>query len=289
VSVVVKPSSSDIATVQNQLSVVRIQVAARESYSTAKRMNASATLVALAIALAGPILSIPYPGIASYAGALAGGWIFCGRLVIRPLAARAQRRGAAAQSLFDAQVLGVLPAAHVRRTLGSVSPEEVADLAEGLDVSPYLDWYAPRPTAPWPESVLSCLRANAVWARRQHDFYSAVLVVSVALLIVFGIIVAGAERLLLVQYLSGVLLPSLPYLLDASELVVAQRDASHVRREIETQCEASVDVASVHEHLESIQGQLTLLRGCGAMVPEWVYRALRPRFEKAMRSAALTR
>ena len=128
------------------------------------------------------------------------------------------------------------------------------------------DWYPAAFPASWPESVLTCQRANAVWARRQHAIYRWVLIGAALAWFVIGMVIAGLHHASLAEYLTTILLPSLPALLDAAELSRSHESAAKTRLSLEAQADDLLDGKSANErNLREIQDQLFNLRKDGPL------------------------
>lgn len=155
------------------------------------------------------------------------------------------------------------------------------------EVATVADWYPADEAAPWPKSVLICQRANSVWARRQHGAYRLTIVIVATAWAVFGIVVALVHQASLAGYLTTLALPSLPALLDATEVAKRHGQASQSRQLLEDQLNLlSRGDSAVAVDLREIQDQLFVLRRDAPLVPEWFYKLIRPGFEVDMRYAA---
>ena len=179
---------SAIGVAQNLEVNVRRMLAARCFYGAARRGHFLGAALAIAMALAAPLVLLFAPDLGPTLGALAGAWIFASRLVLEPFKRGRQFKGAAAQELFDCSVLGLpwndallrrVPEEEVRRASGSMKP---ADKVR--------DWYPTDGDAPWPSSALICQRSNAVWGRRQHAAYGIVLAGAAVAWALIGLAVA---------------------------------------------------------------------------------------------------
>jgi hypothetical protein len=239
----------------------------------------------LILALGSPFVLLYRPAWGPLIGAIAGAWLFVSRRLFQPFTARFQLKGATIQDMFDCEVLG-LPwnDALARR----VAPEDIAAASRKPKKTAQLaDWYPADGAAKWPVSVLLCQRSNAVWGRRQHRLYGYTLRGIAAAWGVVGIVVAIAHGASTADYLVTIALPSLPALLDATELADTHLAAASSRERIEQRVDKLLPEGSVPaSDLREIQDQLFALRSTPSIVPEWFYRVLRRRFEADMKTAA---
>jgi hypothetical protein len=274
-----RPDMAAIASRQNVEEVTRLQCAARRLYLRSGRLEAVGRGVSIVFALAAPITALFNEPLALYLAALAGLWLFVSRLLLQPEARRAQRRAASLSDRFDSDVfgLGISPA-------GLVSDEEVSSLSQGRPLGPYRDWYPSDTVADWPASVLICQRSSAVWSRRQHEISAYIIAAEAFLVFCAGVVLALVTERTLGAYLSVVLLPSLPVLLDCAELARAQLGASKSRARVERRVDSQLD--NVHRvsnrDLRANLIELGSIRAGDARSPTWLYRILRSQFERDM-------
>jgi hypothetical protein len=265
-------------------------IAARHYYNGGKLLHFLGVSVALALALTSPLVLLFKPDLGPTLAAIAGAWIFVTRLPVEYFRQRRQRSGALAQELFDCEVLGL----EWNGTLGRrLSAEEVHGASKAFRkpkvVAKTKRWYPADSDADWPTSVLICQRASAVWSRQQHRAYGWVLIAAAAAWWVFGVVVSAADDATLVQYLTIILLPSLPALLDAVELGRSHLAASSSRQRIEDQTDSLLEDGKADDQdLREIQDQHFALRRDSPTVPSWFYKILRSRYEDAMQYAART-
>ncbi|KAB2813055.1 hypothetical protein F9L07_15280 [Pimelobacter simplex] len=276
----------EIRAAQNATENLRLQAAARRLYSRTKLLDGLGLTFSLALALAAPVIASMSDRAGLWVAALAGVWLFASRLVLAPIARRVQRSAAGVQDSFDAAVLGT----PCGRSLATpVSGEEIHAATREVDLDRYRNWYPAESTSTWPLSVALCQRANAVWARRQHRLYGRLLTGATVAVTALGITVAITNAQSLQTYLAVILLPSLPLLLDASELAGAHRAAARKRGAIEAAldefCRAP-DPATASDTVSAAQRDLLELRSRGPLVPDWLYRLVAPRYDDDMRFAA---
>ncbi len=279
------PSMSGIAAAQEEDRNLRRQLAARYYYRQAKWIHFIGAALAILLAFTSPLVLLFRPELGPILGAIAGAWIFVSRIVLEPFKRDRQRKGATAQEMFDCDVLDLAwNDALVRR----LSEEEVRRSSGSMKaVDRVRSWYPTDTTLSWPVSVLVCQRSNAVWARRQHLSYGVFLGVAAAAWLVIGIIVAIADSASLAQYLTTILLPSLPAMLDAAEMSRRHVQEAGSRQVIEDQLDQYLRDGGVDDQgLRETQDQLFDLRRNAPLVAEWFYRSIRQDYEEDMRYAA---
>jgi hypothetical protein len=282
------PAMQDIRTFQNEEKNLRKQVAKHSYYTKGNRIHFAGSVVALAFALSSPFVLLYQPQLGPLLGALAGGWVFLARLVLEPIKQWFQTKGATAQEAFDCQVLGLT----WNDTLAyPLSEEEIRSNSKSFSKAKvekrHRDWYPAKTDMPWPKSVITCQRSNAVWARRQHSAYGNYLVCIATLWALAGIATAVIHGSSLAEYLTTIALPSLPALLDATELAKRHYKASARRRRLEKQTDVLFNEASVTaEDLREIQDLIFTSRKDAPPVAAWFYKLLARDYEADMIFAA---
>lgn len=275
----------EIGRAQNFEVNLRRQLAARRVYLRGKRIYFGGASFAVLLALASPVVVFLQPDWAAALGAIAGAWLFTSRLVLEPWRERLQLEGATAQEMFDCAVLGL----DWNRSLARRLSEEQVNRLSGtpLKVDQVINWYPSVGVTAWPASVLTCQRANAVWARRQHQAFGNVLVWFAVAWAIFGIIMAVGIGSSLATYLVAIAMPSLPALLDALDMSRGHWRAADARQLLEDTIDSHMTEGGAPRNaLREIQDQLFVLRREAPLVPEWYYKIIKPGFETDMRYAA---
>jgi hypothetical protein len=274
----------DIGTRQDLDVNLRRKLASGCYYQRAKRLHFAGWTLAVAFALASPIVLLLKPDLGPTLGAFAGGWIFVSRFLLEPAKQTSQRKGAESQEQFDCAVLGLSWNGPLARPM----PEEEIRRASGsMDgVEKVRRWYPTDANLPWPFSVIVCQRSNAVWARRQHRAFGLTLTFVAAAWVIIGVAVAVADEATLAQYLTTIALPSLPAVLDAAEMSRRHGEAADRRQALEKQTDELLGSGADEHALREVQDQLFTLRRDEPLVPEWFYRLLRTNYEEDMRYAA---
>jgi hypothetical protein len=270
---------------------LRRQMAKARFYATANRWHLLGSALALALALASPFVLLYRPDLGPLLGAIAGTWIFASRLLFEPVKKGCQTKGAAAQELFDCDVLGLPWNDSLAR---QPSDEEIRKASNAFRTAKRTEkhkrWYPAQADQPWPQSVITCQRSNAVWARRQHRAYGIFLEVVAAAWFTFGVVLALVHGSSLADYMTTIALPSLPALLDAIEVSKKHRDASLRRQDLEDQTNVLFDQpAPSPGDMREVQDQLFVLRRDAPPVAGWFYGLISKAYEEDMRYAAAER
>lgn len=280
-----KPDTGRIGEIQDGEAALRLKRASGTFHRRSKWFHFGGWVVAIAFALLSPVVLLLDFDWGPLLGALAALWIAASRLAFEPARLKAQRLGARAQEQFDCLVLGLEWNWSLTKP---ISPEEIhragqpregeKDFARG--------WYSTDAPARWPISVLMCQRANGVWGRRQHEAFGTLIAWIAGVWIIFGIALAWADGASLETYLVTLLLPSLPAILDALDLMKAQRGSSLARGQVEEQADWLLSNDATHADMRELQDQLFSLRSSEPLVPEWFYKLKRDENESAMAHAA---
>jgi hypothetical protein len=261
------------------------QAAKAYFYSRANRAGLIGSLGALLLALCAPVALLFVPAAGPGLGAAAGAWIFITRFGLERLRCEWQSKGVCAQEEFDCDVLGIAWNDSLARPL---APEEIRGAAGEVDLQQEAEpWYPSQGQDRWPTSVLICQRANAVWASRQHRSFALFLRAVTIGWGAIGIGLAIWHGASLEQYLTTVLLPSLPGLLDASDLSRRHLELGGRREEISYDLESLIKTGKAKDlDIRETQDRLFALRRDGAPVPEFFYRHIRDDYERDMQFGA---
>jgi SMODS-associating 4TM effector domain len=277
---------AQIREIQNSEEAIRYRLAAWHFYRIGKWLFFGGAFLAVAFALAAPLVLLFRPELGPILGAIAGVWIFVSRIGLDRFRREYQLKGAAAQECFDCLVLGL----EWNESLAKQLPDEEIRAASRSDsgADKAEDWYpADGVELDWPHSVLLCQRSNTVWARRQHAAYGRALAVSAVVWAVLGIIIAIADGASLGAYLVTIALPSLPAFLDASEVSRGHAVAANHRQLLEDHLDELLrDGRGDRQDMREVQDQLFNLRREAPLVPQWFYNVIRPRYEDEMQFAA---
>ena len=283
-----KPSMADIGVAQDQVRNLRRQLAKHRYYTVGNRWHFSGSALAIALALVSPVVLLVWPNEGPLLGAVAGVWVFASRLIFDPIKKAYQLKGATAQEMFDCDVLGLPWNASLTRRLADEDIRSASKAAtDPGTLERHKRWYPTDTDLSWPASVLTCQRSNAVWGRRQHRSYGWLLVVAAGLWILAGIVLALVRSVSLAEYLTTVALPSLPAVLDATELAKKHFEAAANRQSLEDQLSPMLSSKDVEvADLREIQDQVFGLRRDAPPVAGWFYRVIRSNYESDMRYAA---
>jgi hypothetical protein len=275
------PNLDEIGVSENEVENRVLIAAAKQLYKKAKALQGIGVVLSIALAIFAPILLYLWPNEGPILGAFSGAWIFITRIVIQPSQLRLNARGAALQEEFDCQIFGIPRNPSITN---APSPEETRSLTRRVDLGDFSNWYAISDGHEWPRSVLICQRANAVWARRQNRSYGRTLVAFSTLLIAVGILVALVHHAQLSTYLVIIALPSLPALLDMTELFQSHFREAGDREKLESLINSQLSDSSsvLGDVLRRNQDQIYALRAKAPPIPQWFYELVRPNLEESM-------
>lgn len=286
-----QPDLTKIGQTQNLERNLRRQAAKHRYYTVAKRYHIAGSGLAIALALASPLVLLYAPKAGPLLGAVSAAWLFTSRLLLEPIKRSYQEKGARAQEMFDCDVLGI---AWNDTLAEQLSDEDIRKAGRKTDkakvAESHRNWYPTETRLSWSRSVVVCQRANTVWAGRQHRSYGILLFTSAGTWGLVGLGLALSQSATLAQYLTTVALPSLPALLDSVDLGKRHRRAADHRHRLEQECDDLYsDPPSSHEPLRELQDQMYTYRRDAPVVAGWYYKMVRSGYEEDMKYAAAQR
>ena len=275
----VKKVLNTIATKQNQPAAIAKLAAVKILYRRAKRIFYTQGILAIGVALVFPYLGQVFPTWQPELTVIVITYFFIQILVLHTVESRCRETAAGIQELFDTEVLDISWNAIVigkkpSERLIQKNAKQVAKKA----YAKLLDWYPPA-VAMLPASLAKtvCQRANVWWDSRLRRGLSAGL----------AILAAGLLALLVIER------QHVESYLPLFELLVQQMIAHHesARRldhlgqrldglltEAATRPNRSISATTTR----SIQDEIYHHRTTAQTIPTWLYKALRPYFEKSM-------
>jgi hypothetical protein len=278
---------------------VRLLRAFTAEYRRAKIYRGLRHLVGFLLAIAGPIAALRSLTAAAVVGAMAGLWLFVGRLVLQPAEDRRRVQAALVQERFDTRVfdmpwsdslVGPRPSeediAVAARRL--TNDRRMSEVVEG-------GWYPSTATLPRPADVLVAQISSVAYGRRHHTNYHRVLSGILVLVVVSAVTLGGLLGMSLIAWLITFLLPSLPALLDAAEVTLAHRRQADNKKSLEDQMLALWDSeleapgSIAMDDCRGLQDEAYKLRVASAQVPELFHYLRRRGEESTMREGAAAR
>ncbi len=269
-------------------------------YRRAKLYRGVRLGVSCVLALAGPLVGVASLTAAGVVGAIAGLWVVITRLLLIPVEKDHVGRAVRIQELFDTRLFdlewpdglaGLMPNQEdisdaARRVVGN------ARVAKQIDEG----WYPSTKDIPWPVNVLLAQWSSVGYGRHQNTAYFRFLATSTGVAAVAVIIFGIATGMTLTDWLITFALPSLPALLDISEVADAHRRLAADKATLEG------DLLQPMWRKELVhRGTLTLgdcgrvqdesfrMRELGLQVPDWFFRLRRARGEQNMHEACAAR
>ncbi|MEL5990721.1 S-4TM family putative pore-forming effector [Microbacterium phosphatis] len=277
---------------QNQPRSLQLLLAQRRMYSVAKRWQTIRWWGVLVIGVSAPVLAVFFPTTAVLVGAIAGLWLFAGRTVLAWAESDKMSRAAAVQELFDQTVFG-MPRSITRSELPS--PEDIARIAgAGAELTldarreKLLDWYPIELTNSGARAVGIAQRANAAYSDRLLRATVTLWVAAAGIWVSIVIVASLIVHMDLATFLLGVFLPVLPAALDAFEYIRSIARAAKDRADLANTIAGRLEPGENIEPYELLvwQERLYDLRRTTPQVPDWLYRLLRDKNEKAMHDVA---
>lgn len=275
----VKKTFNSIAKKQNEPEAIAKLAAIKILYRRAKRIFYTQGTIAIAVALVFPLLSTTFPEWQTLISALAIIYFFVQILILHTAESRCRETAAGVQELFDTEVLDINWNAIVigKKPTAALIQKNAKRVAQST-CAKLCDWYPPT-VAMLPASVAKtvCQRANVWWDSRLRRGLSAGL----------AILAAGLLTLLIIER------QHVESYLPLFELLVQQMIAHHesARRldhlgkrldglleEAANRPNRSIPAATTR----SIQDEIYHHRTTAQTIPTWLYKALRPYFEKSM-------
>jgi hypothetical protein len=146
-----------------------------------------------------------------------------------------------------------------------------------------------------PADALVAQWASAAYGRRQHGAYARFVVAGTVTIVAAAVVVGGATRMSLTDWLIVFLLPVLPALLDVTDPAQAHQRLAIDKRDIEARINSlwrnELDQPGLltGDDCHEVQDGLFRLRIRGLQIPDWYYRLQRDRNEANMTDAAASR
>lgn len=290
------PSAPEIARAQNEDQALRILLAQRRLYRRAKVWSTVRGLGIGIVAIGSPIIAALYPTLAVLLASVAAGWFALNRLAFSRFERHYVERAATAQQQFDTSIF-LMPS--IKAGGYRLMPEEIHRLT-GDEISrrrAYADeglfnWYPIQVQLDGTKAIAIAQRANVAYSHallnRSAALWTSLLVVWFAVAVCIALSNSFDSQTLLL----AVVLPILPPLLDAIDEWHHVRAASEERRAMANQIEHTIETAQAErvrpEQLLAWQAQLFTLRLEAPLVPNWLYRLMRPRTEDEMNVGAET-
>lgn len=269
-------------------------------YRMAKRYRGVRIGVSMALALAAPVLSLISLTAAGVVGAVAGVWVVASRLALIPVEQRHVRLAVRIQERFDTWLFD-LPWAD---SMAGPTPseEDIADAARRLQDDERVTrqhqegWYPSTVGLPHPVDVLVAQWSSVAYGRHQSRAYFHFIAATITVVAVVVIAVGVVGGMSLTDWLITFALPSLPAVLDASEIGDAHRRMADRKASTEDELlqplwkkELSEPGSLTVKDCRRVQDESFELRSRGLQVPDWFFWRRRERSEANMHEAAAAR
>jgi hypothetical protein len=153
------------------------------------------------------------------------------------------------------------------------------------------NWYADPGDLPVLLKIFLCQRASLVWDSRLHRVYAWVISLLTIVLIGFGFVLAIVTNKTLPDYLLAIFLPALSALItgveEASENFKIATEKEEIEKKVFTLWELGRKDSSALsvEDCRKVQDYIFFLRSRGPLVPDTLYKWLRPKYQYDMETA----
>ncbi len=278
--------TDSIGTRQNTDHAILLLKAQRKLYNKAKKLKTIKLALAL-ISFAGAVAVLPFWPEYKIYFALFGGLVTgLNSLWLKSKVQKTINQAARIQEEFDVYVLGLTD--NNSLTGAPVTKEVIHQYGAGESDKGLVDWYPDLEETEASKAALIAQRANLVWDWRQREVFANWLTVSTLIVLFAGIIYGVIQNLSFQDYLLMVLLPTLPFLILGYTSSQKHRKVLERQQLKEKEINSLVDSrASIpQETLRSIQDAIYKNRKESAMIPDFVYKWLRKKFQKQMEAAA---
>ena len=147
------------------------------------------------------------------------------------------------------------------------------------------NWYPDIKGIPSPLDILLCQRANLVWDWRLHVHYGKLMCTGVVIFYISITWLSIITQQMAVEYVFGLLLPSLPIILQGIEITTTHFKTADKKKSMEVKISHLWDIALQNlsfvtkEKCRQIQDFIYRLRSEGPLVPDWWYNLLRDKYE----------
>ena len=280
---------SDLTTLQNSDSSIRLLAAQRRLYSEAKKWQALRMVGAIALTALSPLILFLWPSGKVYFAFVGGLLTLLSVFALERLEKQKTRYAANAQEQFDTSLFG-LPWNGI--LVGpKTSLEVIASAARAREDTKDLEnWYADPGEVPLPVAALMCQRSNLVWDWRLRRAYATALAAIAIAIFASGIVLALVTRQTLLDYILILLVPSLPALQVTIGQIVKHHEVASTKEDLADKLSGYFPVDTRQDVIDqafsrTVQDRIYSLRATNAFVPDWFYQLLHKRYEADMKEA----
>jgi len=275
---------------QNKDDSIRLLVAQRYLYSKAKELFFGRLIVSGIFAIVAPLIQIFCPTGKTLLSSLSIIWLVVVYFYFKKSEAKFKAQGATVQEKFDTGLF------RLQWNKIMVEHEVTAELSHSAernflgDREKLRNWYPDIEGIPSPLDILLCQRANLVWDWRLHFHYGKLICTAVAIFYIFITWLSIITQQMAAEYIFGLLLPSLPIILQGIETSTVHFKTADKKISMEGKISNIWDAGLqdlsfvTKENCRQIQDFIYRLRKEGPLVPDWWYNVLRDKYEIDMRS-----
>jgi predicted pore-forming effector associated with SMODS systems len=254
-------------------------------YRIAKRTRLPRIIIAYVLALTSPFIIRQYPSFKNPI-AITGASFVIIAFVCSHYEKKGIKLGAQLQDEFDTSVfqldwnqflVGDHPSAETIHNLSRMYKGKVDER-----------WYGNLDNIHPPFDVLICQRSNAVWDWRLRNNWFITGTLSLIILFVLGVILAASQRLMLIDYIKGVLLPSSAAFVMGFRELYEHFDNINAKKSVERKINSLLEKAISAKEiptvvmLRQIQDVIYILRKCTAIIPDWYSCIFKKKYDNRM-------
>ncbi|MFK5893640.1 MAG: S-4TM family putative pore-forming effector [Pseudomonadota bacterium] len=282
-----------IAIKQNKLVYYKLLKAQRTTYSRAKIIRNFKYSLTLGLIVTAPFVFIYSPASISTIGIIGAAWTLISFLV-GYMESWLIRRAATLQEIIDTElyemswneiVYGqkVIPHEYVNGITYKYSEIELE--------TEFKDWYEGIGNIQKPFSILLCQRQNIVWDYKLRDVYAYIVLSILAVNFLVGLSIFAITGETVLNYLLGLLLPSLSANILGIEEVVGHLRISKRKKELENKMVELINLAtnnfdSLTENvLRDIQNVIFNERLKSPLIPDFIHNRLKLKYSNSSRAS----
>jgi hypothetical protein len=275
-----------IALKQNQLVYYKILKAQRISYRRAKIIRFIKYSLTLLLIVIAPIVFILSPDGITKIGIVGAVWTLISFLV-GYIESWLVKRAATLQEIFDTELYDinwndiffgqkVIPHEYVNDIISKYSESELEE--------EFKNWYEGVEYIQSPLAILLCQRQNIVWDYKLRDIYAFIVLTFLVINFLAGLSIFALTGESVLNYLLGLLLPSLSANILGIEEVIGHLNISKRKKELEKKIaqliiNAQNDINTLtNKVLREIQDVIFNERLKAPLIPDFIYRKLKPKY-----------
>lgn len=275
-----------IAQKQNQLIYYKFLKAQRITYRRAKFIRFSKYSLTILLVVSAPFVFIYFSNKIITIGIIGAVWTLISFL-IGYIENWLIKRAATIQEIFDTELYEIgwnkisfgqkiVPHEYINGLSDKYSEQELEN--------EFKDWYEGIENIQKPLSILLCQRQNIVWDYKLRDIYSYIVIAFLIINFLIGLFIFAFSGETLLNYLLGLILPSLSANILGIEEVVGHLKMSKRKKELEKQITSMLDKRRIDigmlsdKKIREIQNVIFGERLKAPLIPDFVYNLLKNKY-----------